>query len=138
MRKLLIFEGISGSGKSTLEDAYREANNYYDYTMHRFTPSKYVYSLIYRRQVDLRELQLIERQIQGIFQTYLIQCVIDPDVARERKKNLWDHNVEEELARSQALFKNYFSSMTELKNKVMVDTSKPVGDCIKDIWEFVR
>lgn len=141
-RKLIIFEGIDGSSKSTLEDAYRKANNYMDYTIHRFTGSKYVYDNYYKRQFSFEELAKDENNLSQKFNVRLIWCCLPPLIARNRIKErdflpFFESGESFEFYQStNDLFHQYWT-ITRFKAKLRIDTSKSLKKCLSELQYFV-
>lgn len=138
-RRFIIFEGISGSGKTTLEDLYRQSNNYHDYTMHRFTASKYVYAKYYNREISLEALHKDEINILRSFDTRVILCVCNPIIAQERKVELHDENVEKDLDKCQELFREYIHHYSRLNNYLVLNTdTEGKFQCLDKINKFMK
>ena len=136
-RKFLVFEGISGSGKTTLEDLYRATNKYWDYTMHRFTASKYVYAKIYNRELSITNLNRTELAMNRLFDVRVILCVVNPTLAYQRKIELHDKNIEESLDKCQEYFKEYVFNHSKFSKYLVVNTEKSIAKCMEDILTFI-
>lgn len=138
-RKFIIFDGISGSGKTTLEDMYRKHNNYYDYTQHRFTPSKWVYGKMYKRYTENDNIEIFEDEIliQRMFPTFYIYLRCDNKVALRRKLEQRDENLED-LYTAYTIFEDY-KRVSQYKNILVVETSTETAlQCLRRIVEFVK
>lgn len=136
-RKIIVFEGISGSGKSTLEDKYRKYNNYHDYTFHRFTASKYVYSMLYERDVSVEQLKKEETKLCREFDVRVVLCTVDPRIARARKIAMSDDNIEERMEKAQEYFIDYVQNISCLVKYIVVDTSESIESCFSKIIQTI-
>lgn len=137
MRRVIIFEGISGSGKSTIEDLYRARNNYYDYTIHRFTASKYVYSATENRSIDVRGLWRIEEGLQNICPVWLVTLTCNPYEAIRRKEDMGDPSIEENIAKAQELFITYHNEITRIKRRILLSTDVGTSQTMNKLMGFL-
>jgi thymidylate kinase len=131
--KQIIIEGVSGSGKSTLYRAVDEATNFEHLLIHRHTPSQYVYNTIYKRKVDLKELQRIERVFQRLMPTLVVWLMAEPEVAEQRKREMNDPHIED-TRQAHSYFYLYMTQYCQYQNKIFIDTTNAkVEECVKQV-----
>ena len=129
--QLIILEGISGSGKSTLLRKLNEMRNFEDHHWHRWTATKWVYGTIERRPIFLEQLRSDEEAIQRIYPTTLVTLTCDVQVALERKKEMKNEYIENQIELANKLFIAYHQYLTMIKNKIIVntDTDTSIDTC---------
>ena len=134
--KLVIFEGTNRSGKSTLRmELLKSIPNIL--TIDRFTPSNYVYSMLYNREEDFVYLAYLEfiMSTRGI----IVYCYTDYPTYIQRCKNT-GHEVqtEEEFNKEKKIFEDYFNNITLYKNIIKFDTSKmSTESCVKILIPYI-
>lgn len=134
MIKLIIFEGVSGSGKSTLYARVRKLINHEALQVHRFTPTQWVYNVLYDR--DWVNYEKLNTQLQEIMDVYVIWCDCSEDVAIQRQ-NYKDDPVTEDLVEARVLFSYYFRYISTFKKVLYLSTDEPVDKCMEQIKEFL-
>lgn len=137
MRRIIIFEGISGSGKSTLEDMYRKYNDYYDYTVHRFVASKFVYSHLYARPIFLDETNKTQKDLLSVFEVRHITLTCSHDTAKVRKDLLMDPNVEKDIEKANTLFQLFHEKYC-LFPRAIVSTDQNIKQSFEQVLEFIH
>lgn len=136
--RLILLEGISGSGKSTILRRLNEMRNFQDHHWHRWSATKWVYGTLYRREVDLEQLRKDEEAIQLIWPTTLVTLICDPEVALQRKSEMPNEHIEDQIHRANELFRVYHEYITVVKNRTIIWTNgKTVDRCAELILEKV-
>jgi thymidylate kinase len=141
--KLVIFEGPDKAGKSTLFQKYRRATNYIPLAIDRFTGSNYVYDIHYNRPTLLDTYLQKEREIQEIFDCYLVLLLPSLEVLEKRIKG-GETGEAKKIALANyreiaVLFSEYFLYKTKYSQKLWVDTGEStVNECLKLLLEFTK
>lgn len=124
--KLVIFEGADKVGKGTLYLSYRKATRFGPLAMDRFTGSNWVYDQVYKRETDLDAYLESEKQIQEIYDCYLVYLTAHPHIIEQRIK-AQESGIEltraiANFAQANALFLDYFLTKTQFKKARMINT----------------
>jgi len=133
MRRIIILEGISGAGKSTLVHPISALSNFADPIMHRWTPSCWVYNLLYNRpRVDYEPMN---RKLQLIADVWVIWLRCAPELAYERQRAKGDP-LTEDLEAASEFFDWYFHTETSFGQVYTLDTGvKAPEECVTELRE---
>jgi len=139
-KKLVIFEGPDKSGKSTLYQAYRKATDYQPLVIDRWIGSQIVYDSIWGREDKSKDWHKHEKELEALYDVYLV--VVTAPVSTLRRRITKDETDEKErkvalrtYREADELFRQYLEQ-SNFKNKILVDTSKPLKKSLEEILEF--
>ena len=132
--KAIILEGVDGSGKSTLKVALDKATNFKHVFIDRLVGSTLVYDITTGRRSRVKELLEYEKHLTDSFLLVYCYCDEDDNISRLIKKG--EEMATKMLRTHRQLFDEYLE-MTTLRH-IVINTSKPIKDCVKKVLEFVE
>ena len=141
--KLVIFEGADKVGKGTLYLEYRKATKFQPLALDRFTGSNWVYDQVYGRTSDLDAYLESEKQMQEIYDCYLIYLTAPEHVIRARveqqETGIYLDRALANFQKANELFLKYFLTETKFKQAKMINTGiMSEKECLEEILYFTH
>lgn len=135
--RVVIFEGTNRSGKTALRlELLKVIPNLL--TIDRFTPSNYVYSMLFNREEDFAYLAYLEYILST--RSIIVYCYTDYPTYIERCKNT-GHEVQSEFNfnTEKLFYDQYFKDVTLFKNIIKFDTGKMTTEsCLKILLPYIH